>query len=119
MSYGGGYGYGGGGGSVCNLPSLLIFLFWACMPFKLMSLTFTTGHSTAVPPLPLLIIVPEASTPSKPPNPPAVQIPSACDISSSLRLFGDVLYDKPCADFQALVVVHRSRQGSIGGYKCS
>ena len=117
MSYGYGYGGGGGGGggSVCNLPSLLIFLFWACMPFKLMSLTFTTGHSTAVP---LLIIVPGASTPSKPPNPPAVQIPSACD-TSSLRLFGDVLYDKPCADLQALVVVHRSRQGSIGGYKCS
>jgi hypothetical protein len=119
MSYGGSYGYGGGGsgggGSVCNLPSLPIFLFWACMLFKLMSLTFTTGHST----VPLPIIVPEASTPSKPPNPPVVQIPSACDTSSPLRLFGDVLYDKPCADLQALVVVHRSRQGSIGGYKCS
>jgi len=85
-----------------------------------MSLTLTTGHSTgtAVPPPIRVMVVPEVSPPSNPSNLPTVQIPSASAISLSLRLLGDVLSDKLFPDLQALVVVRRSRQGSIGGHKC-
>jgi len=87
-----------------------------------------TRHSTGMAvPLATQVMVmvmvmapaPEVSTPSNPPNPPTVQIPSACDTRLSLRLLGEDLSDKPCAVLQALVVVRRSRQGPIGGHKCS
>lgn len=85
-----------------------------------MSLTLATGHSTgtAVTAVPLpIMVVPEASPPSNNPNLPTVPIPSALAIPLSLCLLGDLLSDKLCADLQALVVVHRSRQGSIGCHK--
>ena len=47
-----------------------------------------------------------------------VQIPSACATSLSLYMQSSVVSDKPCADLQALVVVHGRRQGSIGVHQC-
>jgi len=64
------------------------------------------------------VVVLEAPSPGKPPNDPTVQIPSACATPLSLRLLSHVISDKPCADLQALVVLQRRRQGSIGGHKC-
>ena len=96
------------------------------MPLAL--LTLTTVHSTGMAAgmaagmtgVRVVVVVLEAPPPGKPSHHPTVQIPSACATSLSLRLLSDVISDKPCADLQALVVVHRlrSRQGSTGGHKC-
>ena len=64
------------------------------------------------------IVVPKAPSPGKPPNDPMVQIPSACATPLSLRQLSHIISDIPCADLQALVVLQRRRQGSIGGHKC-